>query len=292
MIFEKQLITEMKQFTQKISKSWLTNVNPAHCIVRLLITLETIQKRLIKCIPLEDSCMRIIQECYKNIVLCHTDYLLEFFSSSLKQKIWENMDNLFKLIKPLEDLSTINLVTEMLNQFKVNVKGKCFEMLSYLKENDQRFKMNLIENLAQFYQKHSNLIDNFFHSSKLFKQSLNAVFIEVIYQEPYTISASNCVQYIDNYLTNSNRSLNENDTMHLFKVINIVKFIKDKDSFKMFYINALSKRLIFSKFTFDQEQLLIERLCTEFEWQYISKLKKMVKDISGTALLLIIIIPI
>lgn len=288
--FEKPIIEAINKHIKSEGESWFDCSNPPGSIKKVLTQLKIIENDITKCIPLEDSCTKIIQECRRKFFQYHAFNIILFSMQVLDKENWNDVHNLFKIIKLFESSETSWAKHHMRIQFQRHVKEKCYKKTSLIeKKNDEHYKFTFIQYFAALYQEYSDVVDNVFEGNEQFKESLNEVCTKIVNKQADTISAQACVQYIDNLLTKSNSNMSAEDAKkHLNEVINIVKFIKDQKTFMKLYLKALAKRLIFSKFTFDQEENLIEKLSNG--WEYITKLKKMINDISGTVLFTFILL--
>lgn len=292
-VFETQFITLMAQYINKVGESWLNDRNSACSLAQVLAQLDVISDRVKSVISLEDSAALIVRECHKAILLAQRDYFLSLSSDALEEENWFKVGSLYKLIKPLAIDSTsfpILVVSGMHAQFREHLKDKLYKVLSVIIKDDNLNFMCLIENFAKFHQKYSDVVEEACQGDKGFREDLNAVMSQVINKAPYTVPAAICVQYIDNLLIKSNKVSSDWHTKHIYEVADIVGFVEDKDTFKILYTNALAKRLIYSKFTLDQEEVLIDKLSKSFDWQYTARLRKMVNDISGNILTILIIL--
>lgn len=94
-------------------------------------------------------------------------------------------------------------------------------------------------------------------------------------------TAMSLVYYLDDQFKKDFKGLNESEiNERLDKIIQIFRYLQDKDIFEGFYKNSLSKRLLDQRTTSEEaEKQLILKLKEECGFQFTQKLEVMFKDI-------------
>lgn len=89
------------------------------------------------------------------------------------------------------------------------------------------------------------------------------------------------VAYLDDIFKKEIRTLQEDETAErLDKVVQIFRYLQDKDVFEGFYTNSLSKRLLDSRvLNDDAERMLLLKLKEECGFAFTQRLEVMYKDI-------------
>lgn len=90
------------------------------------------------------------------------------------------------------------------------------------------------------------------------------------------------VSYLDEQFKKTFRTMSDADVSEVVeKVVQIFRFLTDKDIFEGFYKSSLAKRLLDNKLTnSDAEKLVIAKLKEECGFMFTSKLETMFKDIN------------
>lgn len=141
-----------------------------------------------------------------------------------------------------------------------------------------------IKSLLKVYQQYKTVVQVSFDNNAAFTKALDSAsqkFINYnIVATPTSRSKSKTpellAKYCDEYLRG------KNDDMNIDEIITIFKFLEDKESFEIWYRRCLSKRLLFSNSSpedEENEELIIQRLKTANSVEYTNKITNMFNDI-------------
>lgn len=138
----------------------------------------------------------------------------------------------------------------------------------------------LVAKLIDLKLKTSNLLSKCFKDDQQLEISLRGAFESFINKSNRT--AMSLVAYMDDQFKKSFRTMNDNEIEEVIdKVIQIFRFLTDKDIFEGFYKYSLAKRLLDNKMTnTDAEKLVIAKLKEECGFMFTSKLEVMFKDMN------------
>lgn len=141
-----------------------------------------------------------------------------------------------------------------------------------------------IKSLLKIYNKYKNVVETSFDNNPAFIKALDSAcqsFINNnIIATPTPRSKSKTpeilAKYCDEYLRG------KSDDMNIEEIITVFKFLEDKESFETWYRRCLSKRLLFSNLSpedEENEEIIIQRLKTANSVEYTNKITNMFNDI-------------
>jgi len=141
-----------------------------------------------------------------------------------------------------------------------------------------RDPVTFVEDLLRLKGRYDVVIDESFHSDKLFHNMLNRAFESFINLNPR--SPEYLSLYVDNLLRREVKGAAEEEVEDtLDKVVMLFRYLQEKDVFEKYYKQHLAKRLLSGRVVSDDtERAMITKLKTECGFQFTSKIEGMFTD--------------
>lgn len=141
-----------------------------------------------------------------------------------------------------------------------------------------------IKSLLKIYQKFQKVVEISFDNNAAFIKALDSACQKVINYNtiatPTPRAKSKTPEYLAKYCDEFLRG--KNDDMNIEEIVTVFKFLEDKESFETWYRRCLSKRLLFSNLSPEEEEkeeMIIQRLKTANSVEYTAKITNMFNDI-------------
>jgi len=138
--------------------------------------------------------------------------------------------------------------------------------------------------LIQMRDKYMRLLEQAFANDKIFTKSLNQAFEHFINLNPR--SPEYISLFIDEKMCRGLSGASDEEVDQIVeKVMDIFRYVQEKDIFEKYYKQHLARRLLLGKSVSDDAELnVIQRLKMECGFQFTTKVEGMFKDISKSAL--------
>eukprot|EP00008_Paramoeba_atlantica_P011504 CAMPEP_0201479186 /NCGR_PEP_ID=MMETSP0151_2-20130828/3901_1 /ASSEMBLY_ACC=CAM_ASM_000257 /TAXON_ID=200890 /ORGANISM="Paramoeba atlantica, Strain 621/1 / CCAP 1560/9" /LENGTH=735 /DNA_ID=CAMNT_0047860551 /DNA_START=30 /DNA_END=2237 /DNA_ORIENTATION=- len=190
----------------------------------------------------------------------------------LKEDRIDDLNRMYLLFR--RSFEGLDLMGEVMGNY-VRDLGKAVVTDKDTGENPQLFVQSLLDLRAKFIR----ILEYSFQRNKEFLKTLNQAFEYFINLNPR--SAEYISLFIDDKLKKGEKRAGDEDIQLVMKqVMDIFRYIGEKDIFERFYKQHLAKRLLLGKSVSDDaEKSMIQQLKIECGYQFTSKLEGMFNDI-------------
>eukprot|EP01103_Thecamoeba_quadrilineata_P019179 TRINITY_DN765_c0_g1_i1.p1 TRINITY_DN765_c0_g1~~TRINITY_DN765_c0_g1_i1.p1 ORF type:complete len:756 (+),score=129.29 TRINITY_DN765_c0_g1_i1:106-2268(+) len=216
----------------------------------------------------------------KELISAHMKTLVEMENSGciamLRDDKIEDLARMYTLFQRVPD--GMNLMRQEISNYLLET-GKKLVDEETLKEQPGSFILNLLT----LKDKYNRILSQAFLNDKTFKHSFDKSFEQFINLNPK--SPEYISLFIDEKLRVGLKGATEEEVEQILdKVMNLFRFIQEKDVFEKYYKQHLAKRLLLGKsLSDDAERNMIGKLKTECGYQFTSKLEGMFNDMRLSA---------
>jgi cullin 1 len=225
----------------------------------------------------------LIAVCEDALIREHADLLWDSFEDLLEKGQLEDLKRLYALLSRIPDG-----LDPLRKRFELYVKSTGLTAVSRLcaeggSESEAIDPNSYIDTLLEIYSRNATIVVTGFAGETGFYASLDKACRDFMNSNAATKVSSTrspelLAQYVDLLLRKNNKTVLEDRQMEaaMEKVMNVFKYIDDKDVFRSFYTRRLSKRLIHGVSQSDEaEANMIAKLKQACGFEYTSKLQRM-----------------
>lgn len=219
----------------------------------------------------EKPLMSIVEDCF---IVQNSKYLLEMESGCLQMLHHSELDNLSRLYRLFKPYGTcLRQVSECMTSYIHKQAGDILQD-PQSKSSPELFITALLRLRNQMVE----ITTISFKRDIMLEAVMKQAFEDVLNTNCRT--ATFLSQYVDRLFRKDIKGLSEPEIdSRLDSVIDVFRYIRDKDVFETLYKNALAKRLLHEKtLSDDAERLMITKLKTECGYQFTIKLEGMFND--------------
>ena len=217
---------------------------------------------------------KIINEFLKEYIEVHAQTLLNMENSGLIQMIEQEKFQDIKLMFGL-----FKRCPNALEMFKQTLKTFIVTEGNKLVKNEEIQNEELVKKVIEFRQKMVDLLQKSLDRDQTVELTVKTSFENFINENDKT--ARSLVMFLDeNFKKDFKNNTEVEISEKVDKIIQIFRYLQDKDVFENFYKNTFAKRLLDSRRVLEEaEKEVIKKLKEECGFQFTQRLEVMFKDI-------------
>lgn len=217
---------------------------------------------------------KIINEFLKEYIEVHAQTLLNMENSGLIQMIEQEKFQDIKLMFGL-----FKRCPNALDMFKQTLKTFIVTEGNKLVKNEEIQNEELVKKVIEFRQKMVDLLQKSLDRDQTVELTVKTSFENFINENDKT--ARSLVMFLDeNFKKDFKNNTEVEISEKVDKIIQIFRYLQDKDVFENFYKNTFAKRLLDSRRVLEEaEKEVIKKLKEECGFQFTQRLEVMFKDI-------------
>jgi len=273
--FEREFLRRSADFYNVESQEFLAANSCPDYMRKVEQRLEEEEKRVERYLDAETR-PKLKETLESVLITAHMRTLIEMEGSGLismlKEDRIEDLHRMYLLFR--RSPNGLELMKDVMGDY-VRELGKAVVTDKDTSENAQLFVQSLLDLRTKF----TRIWEFSFQLNKEFLKKLNQAFEYFINLNPR--SAEFISLFIDDKLKKGDKRAGDEDIRLIMKqVMDIFRYIQEKDIFERFYKQHLAKRLLLGKSVSDDaEKTMIQQLKIECGYQFTSKLEGMFNDI-------------
>nr|CAH8853260.1 unnamed protein product [Trichobilharzia regenti] len=229
---------------------------------------------------------KLMRSCEHHLIGEHIDRLTSVFSDLFNEDREEDIWRMYRLVGHFP--SGIRVLVSVMED---HVAEKGWEALRQVAEAAVNDPKLYIDTILKVHQKHYNLVLSAFAWDPAFSRALDKGCERFINRNAVTELAGNqrkspelLAKYADFLLKKSAKDIQLDDLEEtLGQVMNVFRYIEDKDVFQKFYSKTLARRLVYNQsVSEDAEASMISKLKEACGFEYTAKLQRMFQDVNAT----------
>lgn len=303
--FEKTYMKRLALYYENVSNEWIQTCSVSEYCEQVKIA-HAFEKELLEIYtPMKNPEEPIIIKKYEelgNAIIKH-DFEKEYFVSDKKCKnTWNRAQNLLDsifLVKQQTYIFThpvggllslfhakkekeISVICEIYSRIPSSDEEIAKIYKQYISESIQNL-INIIKepkfvyDVIAFNRECLLCIKHIFSSKQIYSKTLYDVMVKYLNSEPVIIE--HIVSHLDTIIQGKGEKISEiEQESTLLQILELFKYIRDKDVFVEGYRQLLAKRLINQRSALDMERVVIGKLKSEAGIGYTSKMENMISD--------------
>lgn len=229
---------------------------------------------------------KLIRTCEHHLIGEHIDRLTSVFTSLLNDDREEDIWRMYRLVGRFP-----NGMRSLVSMMEDHVEEKGLEALRQVAEAALSDPKLYIDTILKVHQKNYNLLVSAFARDPAFSRALDKGCERFINRNAVTELAGSArkspellAKYADSLLKRSTKETQIDDLEEtLGQVMNVFRYIEDKDVFQKFYSKTLARRLLNNQsVSEDAEASMISKLKEACGFEYTAKLQRMFQDVNAT----------
>ncbi|RTG84007.1 cullin 1 [Schistosoma bovis] len=229
---------------------------------------------------------KLIRSCEHYLIGEHIDRLTSVFSDLFNEDREEDIWRMYRLVGHFP--SGIRVLVSVMEDHVADKGWEAIRQVAEAALNDPKL---YIDTILKVHQKHYNLVLSAFAWDPAFSRALDKGCERFINRNAVTELAGNqrkspelLAKYADFLLKKSAKDIQLDDLEEtLGQVMNVFRYIEDKDVFQKFYSKTLARRLVYNQsVSEDAEASMISKLKEACGFEYTAKLQRMFQDVNAT----------
>lgn len=306
--FERLYLLRIAEYFGRESADYITNQGITSFISLALLRLNQEELRTTRYLHVSSKA-KVTSALHEVLILAHKDAMLSEFEQMLVYERKKQMHVLYSLLSRLdngcEELKKAvadHIIRTSADALRSLLEATTTETASSTsaaargaaaakrKKNDRGAAANVapqafVDTLTQLHAKFSALISTSFNDDSAFLTTMDQAYKEVVNAttlcDDYTLGPELMARHSDGLLRKGTTALSESDLdTKLNQLVNVFKYVDDKDIFQTVYSKLLAKRLInASSVSDDTERAMIAMLKPVCSSEFILRVQKMFTDI-------------
>ncbi|KAF8568617.1 hypothetical protein P879_04622 [Paragonimus westermani] len=229
---------------------------------------------------------KLILSCEQYLLREHIDRLTSEFVHLLNDDREEDIWRMYRLVGHFP-----NGMRTLVSMVEDHVAEKGSEALRQVAQSALNDPKLFIDTILRVHRKNYNLVLSAFACDPAFARALDKGCERFINRNAVTELAGSArkspellAKYADFLLKKSPKDMQIDDLEEtLSQVMNVFKYIEDKDVFQKFYSKTLARRLVYNQsISEDAEASMISKLKEACGFEYTAKLQRMFQDVNAT----------
>ncbi|CAH8583137.1 unnamed protein product [Schistosoma guineensis] len=283
--FERPFLTETERYYRLESAQFLQSNTVPEYLQKVETRLNEERIRVQTYLHIS-TLPKLIRSCEHYLIGEHIDRLTSVFSDLFNEDREEDIWRMYRLVGHFP--SGIRVLVSVMEDHVADKGWEAIRQVAEAALNDPKL---YIDTILKVHQKHYNLVLSAFAWDPAFSRALDKGCERFINRNAVTELAGNqrkspelLAKYADFLLKKSAKDIQLDDLEEtLGQVMNVFRYIEDKDVFQKFYSKTLARRLVYNQsVSEDAEASMISKLKEACGFEYTAKLQRMFQDVNAT----------
>ncbi|KAK4470995.1 hypothetical protein MN116_006497 [Schistosoma mekongi] len=283
--FERPFLTETERYYRLESAQFLQSNTVPEYLQKVETRLNEERIRVQTYLHIS-TLPKLIRSCEHYLIGEHIDRLTSVFSDLFNEDREEDIWRMYRLVGHFP--SGIRVLVSVMEDHVADKGWEAIRQVAEAALNDPKL---YIDTILKVHQKHYNLVLSAFAWDPAFTRALDKGCERFINRNAVTELAGNqrkspelLAKYADFLLKKSAKDIQLDDLEEtLGQVMNVFRYIEDKDVFQKFYSKTLARRLVYNQsVSEDAEASMISKLKEACGFEYTAKLQRMFQDVNAT----------